>query len=69
MKRKISIEDQSGVRDRLIAYQGDSGATWIFIANKIKVPQPIMSQFKNAKINLFDDKYFALDSYLSEKGW
>lgn len=60
---------QSELRTRLRKFLASEGVTQKFIANQISIETPILSRFKNAKINLEEIDAKLLDDFLKSKNY
>jgi len=60
---------QELVRNRLIKYIEDNGARMTFISRAVDTPDYIMSKFKTAKIELWEDNLTRVHEFLEERNY
>lgn len=60
---------QSKVRERLVNFTASSGMKQNFISFKTGIPMPVISKFKNHKIDLTSSSLNDLADFLTEHGY
>lgn len=59
--------EQEVVREKLVKYLKTSGIKQNFLSEQTNIPSDILSRFKNAKIDLWDNDLDVLDKFISER--